>query len=79
MRKHVHGDKIEFTSDYVEGDIVKFEFTDKIGERKFEYSKIIKVKARLDESKTLMLSYVMENSKHIELSQIKEMVRRGSP
>jgi len=77
MAKHVHGDTIEYTSDYVEGDIVKYEADNKLDMKSIEYSKIIKVKARLHNDKTLMLSYVMENGKHVELSAIKEMIKKN--
>lgn len=78
MKKLVYGDKVELTSDYVEGDIVKFECKDHPTQlAKIEYSKIIKVKARLSDDRILMLSYVMENNRHVELNQIKEMVKRN--
>lgn len=77
MAKHVHGDKIEYTSDYIEGDVVKYETDTRGGGKIMEYSKIIKVKARLQDDKILTLSYVMENSKHVDLKDIKEMIKKG--
>lgn len=74
--KLVHLDKVEFTADYIDGDIIKFETKTKDGETLTEYSKIIKVKARIDDKNVLWLSYVTENGKHIEHAQIKELVKK---
>ena len=78
MSKLSHLNKVEFVSDFVEGDIVKFEVKSNAGQKVLEYSKIIKVRARIDNERTLLISYITENGRHVERSQIVELIRKGS-
>lgn len=75
MAKHVHGDIIEYTSDFIEGDIIKYTIDEKVNH--YGYSKIIKVKAKLNEKNMLMLQYVLENSTLVDRNDIKEIIRKN--
>jgi hypothetical protein len=68
-KKLNHGDKIQFNSDYVEGDLVKYARVPKSGyrrESRTEYSRIKFVQASIDSENKLYLKYKLENGHVVE-------------
>ena len=72
-----HGDHVVVASDYNVGDIVKFEFTDKYGEARTSYSKIVKVVPKFVNGPRVNINFVTENKQYIQLKDIKELIRKA--
>ena len=71
-----HMQRVRVDSEYGVGDIIKFNYSvGRQGDR-VHYSKIIKVKARIEEDQ-VFVSYVTECGKHIEHKAITSLEKKA--
>lgn len=70
-KKLVHNEEVLFTSDYIDKDLVKYKFiNNRSKSEEIRYSRIIKVKPHINDKYVLKLSYIMENSDHVQYEDI---------
>lgn len=71
--KYTHGQILEITSDYIEGDLVKY----RLGENSFDsYSKIKHVKTILTDTLLIQQKYIMINGDLVGHEEIKDIVQK---
>lgn len=74
--KYTHGDQLQFTAEFVQGDLIKFKAQHN-KEWKNHYSKVILVKTYLNDKGVIQQSFVTENGFNVPRENVLTLEKRG--
>ena len=74
-----NGERVWFTSDYIEGDLIKFRYQDSQHVLKESYSKIVKIIPKFEDNTSfLKLYFLTENKKFVAYCDVISLEKKGS-